>query len=215
MAVTIAVVTHGPPTHTDFDPTTIALDGSLTSSNEVFLRIEGSGTTYSVGTSDGTTFHGATAAVTAGDLGGGNGWIYLVGTYDGTNWNLFRNGIQIASAASAVGALPVVGGDWAVGSTGNGWADNFTGGIDEVAIYDPPLTPASVWAHYYLAQHARFSLSIARPGGVTTVSWPAGTLQQADALTGPWTDLGFALPPAPTTYNPPAGPTKKFYRVKL
>ncbi len=212
---TARIVTHGPPTHTDFDPTTIALDGSLTSSNEVFLRIEGSGATYSVGTSDGTTFNGATAAVTAGDLGGGNGWIYLVGTYDGTNWNLFRNGIQIASAASAVGALPVVGGDWAVGSTGNGWADNFTGGIDEVAIYDPPLTPASVWAHYYLAQHGRFSLTITLPGGVPTVSWPAGMLQEADALSGPWTDVKRALPPAPTTYNPPAGPTKKFYRVKL
>ncbi|MBI3850185.1 MAG: hypothetical protein HY298_07835 [Verrucomicrobia bacterium] len=229
---TARIISHGPPTITDYltTPPDAPADGSVTNSSQVFLRIDtdtvalttnyvvGYTTiTYTNNTDISSNFYGTSFAVPAGDLGGANGWIHLVGTYDGANWKLFRNGVQVASAAGAVGALPISNGDWAIGSTGNGWADNFAGGIDEVAIYDPPLTLARIWAHYYLAIHGRaaFNPSITRPGGVTTVSWPAGTLQHADNVTGPWTDLVGALPPGPTTYNPPAGPTQKFYRVKL
>ena len=95
------IISHGPPTPSNFDPTAVLTNG-VSGSNEVFLRIEDSGSNYVVGTSDGSTFHGATAAVPQGDMGGANGWIYLVGTYDGTNWRLFRNGTQIGSAADTV-----------------------------------------------------------------------------------------------------------------
>jgi len=85
---TARIISHGrltqPPMTRNIS---LTLTGALLSSNEVFLRIDG-GTNYVVGTSDGITFHGASAPVTAGDLGGANGWIHLVGTYDGTNWNL-------------------------------------------------------------------------------------------------------------------------------
>jgi hypothetical protein len=164
-----------------------------------------------VGTSDGVTTHGASAAVTAGDLGGANGWIHLAGTYDGSRWNLYRNGVQIATTADTVGALPVTDGEWAIGATGMGWGDFYTGQVDEVAIYGTALSAATVKAHYYVGHNGPVSLAITRPGGVTTVTWPAGTLQQADAVTGPWSDLASASSP----YNPPAGPTKKFYRVRL
>jgi hypothetical protein len=76
----------------------------------------------------------ATSAVPGGDLGT-TSWIHLVGTYDGANWRLYRNGVQVATQASAVGALPVDLGDWSVASTGNGWADAFAGSVDEVARF--------------------------------------------------------------------------------
>jgi hypothetical protein len=207
------IISHGTPTPTVYDTNTypLILSGSQLSSNEVFLRIEGAGATYAVGTSDGVTTHGASAAVTAGDLGGANGWIHLAGTYDGSRWNLYRNGVQIATTADTVGALPVTDGEWAIGATGMGWGDFYTGQVDEVAIYGTALSAATVKAHYYVGHNGPVSLAITRPGGVTTVTWPAGTLQQADAVTGPWSDLASASSP----YNPPAGPTKKFYRVRL
>src|ERR1044071_6782971 len=214
---TARVFSHGPPTHTFFDPNMFAFDlsGTLLSSNEVFLRIEGSGATYSVGTSDGNTVSGATAAVTAGDLGGGNGWIHLAGTYDGANWRLYRNGVQIASAASGTGALAVNGAEWAIGSTGNGWGDFFTGGIDEVAIYGTALNAATIKAHYYVGQNGPVTLAITpAPANTVNVTWPAGTLQQASAINGTFTDVLVSGSPATSPYNTGTAGAK-FYRVKL
>jgi hypothetical protein len=81
--------------------------------------------------------------VTAGDLGGANGWIYLAGTCDGSHWNLYRNGVRIATTASAAGAVPVTEGEWAIGATGMGWGDFYTGLVDEVAIYGTALSAAT------------------------------------------------------------------------
>lgn len=205
------IISHGPATPTAYDTNTypLTLTGSLLSSNEVYLRIEGAGTTYAFGTTDGVTTHGATAAVPSGDLGGANGWIHLVGTYDGSRWNLYRNGVSIASVADASGALPVTGGEWAIGATGMGWADYFTGLVDEVAIYSTALPAGAVSGHYWASSHATApTLGITLSGGVT---WPAGVLQQADSVTGPWSNLNTAASPYPL----PLGSAKKFYRVKL
>src|SRR5207248_10535352 len=114
---------------------------------------------YSVGSSDGFTTHKASAAVTAGDLGGANGWVHLAGAYDGTTWRLYRNGTQIASSASAVGALPVNYGECAIGATGMGWADFYTGGIDEAAIYSTALSANTGKAHYYVGVHGAVNLT--------------------------------------------------------
>ena len=211
---TARIISDGPPTPTAYDLATfpILLSGYQTSSNEVFLRIEGSGATYSVGTSDGTTFKGATAAVTAGDLGGANGWIHLVGTYDGASWNLYRNGVKIASAAGT-GPLPVTGAEWAIGATGMGWADFFSGGIDEPAIYNTALTPARVANHYVMAKVGTTALTIVpAAGGNVTITWPAGTtLVQSSTINGTYTPVG-GSPVSPLTI--PAGGTK-FYGWKL
>jgi hypothetical protein len=120
---TARIISHGPATPTFVtDPTLVVTNGNMLGGNEVFLRIEGSGASYAVGTSDGTNFHGVKAAVPAGDLGGGK-WVHLAGTYDGAKWNLYRNGQLLGSAADTVGALPVDGAEWAIGSTGMGWGD--------------------------------------------------------------------------------------------
>jgi hypothetical protein len=203
------IVSHGPPTPSFYPTQSFTESGSLLSSNEVSLRIEG-GTTYAVGSSDGVTAHGTSAAIPSGDLGGGN-WIYLAGTYDGAKWSLYRNGALLSSTPDSVGALPVDWAEWAIGSTGMGWADFFTGQIDEVAIYNKALSASTVNAHYYVGQNGPVSVSASHSGNTVTVTWPAGTLQQADTVNGVYTDL----PSATSPYNPPAGPARKFYRVRL
>jgi hypothetical protein len=208
---TARILSHGPQTLSNF--LGLGPDGAITNSTEVFLRLEGAGADYAVGSaqydnSTGvTTTHSATFAVPAGDLGS-TSWIHLVGAYDGANWKLYRNGALVATQADAVGALAVTGADWAIGSTGNGWADPFAGQIDEVAIYDHALSAAQVAGHYH-AGTLQPRLSISRSGNNVTITWPYGALYQADNVTGPWTAVS-GNPASP--YTTSAGAAKKFYR---
>jgi hypothetical protein len=114
--------------------------------------------------------------------------------------------VQLASAAHPVGAVQVDNGDWAIGSMGNGWAHNFAGSIDEVAIYSSALSASQVAAHY-AAGTAQPKLTITKVGSNVSISWPYGTLQAADFITGPWTNV----PSATSPYVVPATGTK-FYR---
>lgn len=202
------ILSHGPATPTSFDveASGVVLAGSLVSSNEVSLRIDG-GTEYVVGSSDGSTEH-STRFTVGTDLGSGQ-WVHLVGTYDGSKWNLYRNGALVASTPDSTGALLVADGDWAIGSTGNGWADSFAGSIDEVAIYRTALTPGKVQAHYS-GGAVQSKLSIASVGNGYAVSWNAGTLQQSDTVNGTYTDVAGAASP----YTIPVQTTKKFYRTR-
>jgi hypothetical protein len=203
------IVSHGPQTLTSFPLT--PEDGAMTNSSEVFLRIDGSGS-YLVGSAAftnglGTTFSYATAPVSPGDLGGGN-WVHLVGTYDGTVWKLFRNGVVIGVSAPGAGALSVPNGDWAIGSSGNGWADPFNGLIDEVAIYNYSLSTNQIQSHYNAGTMVP-KISIVRSGANIILSWPYGQLYQADAITGPWTPVA-GNPASPFTALPNVA--KRFYR---
>jgi hypothetical protein len=202
------IISHGPPTLTA--DTTGLLTNNVVSGSELFLRLQGSGSDYAFGSSDGTNTHAVTFAVPAGDLGSAN-WIHLAGTYDGSHWTLFRNGVQVATATDPVGALPVNNGDWSIGSTGQGWADNFAGTIDEVAIYNSALTPARVQAHYAAATSASSTaaLAIASVGGKVSLTWAGGTLQQSDKVTGPFVDVPGATSPRAVTLT---GSTQ-FYRL--
>jgi hypothetical protein len=205
---TARIISHGPPTLSNFLGT--PPDGAVVSGNEVFLRIDDSGANYQVGSSDGTTTNSASFPVPAGDLGGSS-WVHLAGTYDGANWKLYRNGALVATAASAVGALAVTNADWAIGATGNGWADNFAGSIDEPAIYNQALSASRIAAHYTLGHSGPSSITITRSGTTALLTWSGGgTLQEATTVNGTYTDL----PTATSPYTPPAGPAKKFYRLK-
>ncbi|PYM16729.1 MAG: hypothetical protein DME18_00730, partial [Verrucomicrobia bacterium] len=213
------IISHGPPTISDFLGVSPVPDNTVTNSPEVFLRIDGAGANYVAGSSVviytnsteiSSNIYSASFPIPAGDLGGGN-WVHLVGTYDGTNWKLFRNGALVATSASAVGALLVNNGDWAIGSTGNGWADNFAGSIDEVAIYNVALSPGRISAHYSTGLLGLHPLQIGISGGQVTITWSIGTLQQSDNVTGTYANL----PGATSPYKPPAGPATKFYRLSL
>lgn len=209
---TARIVSHGPATLSNYiDPdgnSTVETNGWILKSTEVFLRLEENGARYAVGSSDGTTANAASAAVPSGDLGSSS-WIHLVGTYDGANWRLYRNGTQIASAAATVGALPLKEAGWAIGSSGNGWADAFAGAIDEVAIYGTALSASQVATHY-AGGAVDVRLGIAKVGNSYQITWPSGTLQQSDKVTGTYTDLTSASSP----YTIPAGTSLKFYRVR-
>jgi len=156
--------------------------------------------------------YSASFSVPAGDLGG-TAWIHLAGTYDGANWRLYRNGAEVANSPAALGALPVMNGDWAIGSTGQGWADNFAGIVDEAAIYSTALSPRQIASHYVMGRAGTTAISIARSGGSNVViSWPAGTrLQEATTVSGPYTDVT-GSPASPLT-TPATG--TKFYRWAL
>jgi hypothetical protein len=160
---------------------------------------------YQAGSYDGAN-HVVTYAVPDGDLGH---WVHLVGTYDGEAWNLYRNGALVARANSAVGAVSV-GADWAIAARGTGTERYFQGNLDEVAIYPAALTPAQVARHYFAATGQTGSLSLARSGSNIVLTWNAGMLQEADDVTGLWTDLPAAVSP----FSTPASAVKKFYRLR-
>jgi hypothetical protein len=207
------IISYGPPTPTDTlangysgTPDPVPLTGIDLSSNELFLAIT-NGTEYAFSFFDGTNFHGVSYPV-GSDLTSSN-WVYLAGTFDGTTWRLFRNGIDVTNSTDPVAALPVPGSEWGIGSTGQGWADYFNGSIDDVAIYGAALSPATIGAHYYVAQSNTVSLTISSISTNVIVTWPVGTLQSAGGVTGPWSDLPSAASPYQT--NVSSGTT--FYRV--
>jgi len=204
------ILSHGPAIQSDFDVanTGVTLAGSLLTPNEVSLRIE-NGSEYVVGSVDASGFHGTRAPV-GNDLGSGS-WVHLVGTYDGTTWRLYRNGTQIGSTADAKGSVTSPDGDWAIGSTGSGWADNFAGSIDEVAIYKASLSAAQVKAHYEAATAAPISnLSFSRTATGLRLTWTGGTLQASETFNGGYSDVSSASSP----YDVPASGSAKFYRLR-
>ena len=169
------------------------------------------GTTYAVGSADANATHGATFAIPADDLSG-SAWVHLAGTYDGTAWNLYRNGVLVASSTDTVGALPLPGVEWAVGSRGDGNADAFAGLVDEAAVYGKALSAAQIAAHYGSGVGVvASSLSIARTGADVTITWTGGTLQSADDVAGTYADVT-GSPQSPLKVTP-AG-ARKFYRLK-
>jgi hypothetical protein len=205
------IISHGPQTLSDFLAT--APDNAITNSSETFVRIDGS-SSYVSGSAAftnnlGTSFYYVNAPFPPSDLGGGN-WVHLVSTYDGAKWNSYRNGILTASTATDLGALLVNGGDWAIGAKGNGWADPFAGSVDEVAIYSYALSGSRIAAHYSMAVLGPNPLTIVRSGANVILTWPAGTLQQATSITGPFSDVVASSP-----LTTPITGSQHYYRIRL
>ena len=220
---TARIISHGPETISTYPgPNDNSLYGpfvnAITNTSEVFLRIENDAQNYSVGTSQFsddtglTNLNEATAAVPAGDLGGTK-WIHLAGTYDGSAWNLYRNGVLAAKQASTNGAVAIGDANWAIGATGEGWADNFAGNVAQVAIYDYALTASQIAAHYAAgtggATAPTLTIALTATNQVT-LTWSAGNLQSATALTGPYTTLTSATSPYQVTVTNAAA---VFYRA--
>lgn len=215
------IVSHGPEPYSFFLAGPLPTDyGAPTNGNELFLQVEGTAPNYSYtfGSSSftngiGTSYHKVTAAAPATDFGNGT-WVHLVGTYDGSNWRLYRNGVQLAAASDPVGALTVDAGNWAIGASGIGWTNHFTGAIDEPAIYSSALSASAVANHYVIGKGGTTALTIASAGGNNvTITWPAGTTLQSSTtgVTGSFTDVS-GSPVSPLTI--PASGTV-FYRWRL
>jgi hypothetical protein len=181
---------------------------TLDDSSGLGLRIL-DGTKYAVGTFDGTD-HDAVADIPAADLTG-DAWVHLVGTYDGTRWVLYRNGASIASQTDTIGAVAIAA-DWAIGQRGSGTGRAFAGAVDEAAIYSKALSADRVKAHYDAATGSGTptpTLSISRNGAQLTITYAGGTLQEAAAVTGPFTAVAGATSP----YQPSTTAGAKFYRA--
>ena len=186
-----------------------------TGTAEVALRLNGT-SSYQVSSYDGVNSYGTSFPIPAQDLGHSN-WVHLVGTYDGGSWNLYRNGALAASSGAGTGSLPVANANWAIGARGRwkyaqgyplgGLDRQFTGGIDEVAIYNHSLTPDRVHAHY---AESLQPLKLSYSGGQITLTWVLGTLVSSSNLAGPYTPV----PGAASPYHPTIGPGSVFYRIK-
>ncbi|HEX6154024.1 MAG TPA: LamG-like jellyroll fold domain-containing protein [Solirubrobacterales bacterium] len=73
-----------------------------------------------------------------------NAWSHLASTYDGTTLRLFVNGTQVATEATG-GAMPSTANPLRIG--GNAvWGEYFSGLIDEVRVYNRPLSGAEIGA---------------------------------------------------------------------
>jgi len=187
-------------------------------SGAVFLRLENG--SYEVGSTNGV----ATSAIPAEDLGGVN-WIHLAGTWDGANWNLFRNGVLVASVADPAGPSPIGNANWAVGARGkwkratgfpqSGEDRVFSGGIDEAAIYNVALTPARIAAHFSAGAYGSAPLTMSLSGGNIILNWTAGTLQEATDVAGPYTDVTDISPSVPVPLDTASGVAHKFYRLRF
>jgi hypothetical protein len=109
--------------------------------------------------------------------------------------------------------VPVSNGDWAIGCTGQGWANNFAGTVDEPAVYSTALTPTQVASHYLAGKAGTTAITIVpAAGGNVTINWPAGTtLTESGTVNGTYTFVP-GSPVSPLTL--PANGTK-FYRWSL
>jgi hypothetical protein len=139
-----------------------------------------------------------------------NSWTHLVGVYDGSSTYLYVNGIAFSSSVSGYAANYDDGVNAAAPFTigaRSSLNNNFSGRVDEAAFYNRALSPVEVSSHYL----DRPRLLPGRSGGSISLTWPVGTLQQADDVTGTYTDVANATSP----YTVPANAAKKFYRLKL
>ncbi len=145
----------------------------------------GTGTGFWLGT-DGTswlfeTFNGTWNRVIGATVVLGS-WAHLVGTYDGTTVKLYVNGILSASAAGGYTANNNA--QLSIGATrytDTGWANQFTGSLDEVAIYNAALSQTRIQAHYLLARSYQDTVLDSKPAGYWRLGEGSGTTA-ADVL---------------------------------
>lgn len=134
-----------------------------------------------------------------------NSWYHAVLTYDGSLFRCYYNGTL--TAEQAFDAFIPNGDGWAsLGFRFDGGGGGFDGAFDDVAFYNKALTLDQVQAHY----NATIKLGMSTSGNNIVLSWPFGTLQQADQATGAYVDL----PTATSPYTNSAAVGQKFYRVK-
>jgi hypothetical protein len=93
-----------------------------------------------------------------------------------------------------------------IGGDPSGDARTFTGRIDEVAFFNYALTPAQILGLYLAVPTV--TLSVEYADGNVTLTWPEGTLLEANTVTGPYTTNNAASP-----YVIPATGAQKYYRV--
>jgi len=151
-----------------------------------------------------------------GSIAPNSTWQHVVGVCDEPHGllHLYVNGVNNADAAISggiqMGTSPI-----SIGSRQQNFAStynmNFVGSIDEVAIYDYPLSPAQVLNHYTAGTNPVVTLYSEKSGANLVLTWSPGTLQSSTNVTGTYTDVPGAA--SPYTVLPGAG--TRFYRVRI
>ncbi len=96
------------------------------------------------------------------------------------------------------------------GDPDNDIGRTFDGNIDELAVFNYAFTPAQILNLFNSAFLPPVSLTIQKIGANVELTWPQGTLLQANAITGPFT-TNTAV--SPYTFAPTGA--AKFFRVKV
>lgn len=76
-----------------------------------------------------------------------NAWNHVAATFDGAYWKIYSNGVEVASKSSAV-LPPDVAATVRIGNRAGYTDRTFDGTIDEVAIYNRPLSGPEILDHY-------------------------------------------------------------------
>jgi hypothetical protein len=160
------------------------------------------------GASDGSATD-ATSTISIAD----GAWHFIAYTYGGasgpTNGVLYVDGAEVASQ-SVTTAPPGDGLDvWIGGSPDYGTARLLNAKIAHAAIFNQTLTATQIQELYAGIYTSPVKLDIRWTGTNAVLTWPAGTLLQGPAASGPWTAVGSAVSP----YSVPAGPNAQFFRV--
>jgi hypothetical protein len=148
-------------------------------------------------------------------------WHHLVGVFNEGVVTIYVNGVKgseqhIGGVLQNAGPAPdrvMIGAT----RTGTAGSFNFKGSIDEVAIYDYPLSPAQIRAHYRTAFPAETpELTIEKAVILTWPSFPPGfVLQSADHVEGPYQNVS-RTPIAEDDMLKlaiPAGEAQRYYRL--
>jgi hypothetical protein len=135
-----------------------------------------------------------------------NTWYHLVLTYDGALFHIYVNGRHAVSQPYDI-FIPNRDGATHLGWRSDNGFNPFAGIVDDVAFYNKALTLEQIQGHY----GATVRLGANRTGNNLVLSWTLGTLQEADGVTGTYTDL----PTATSPYTAPIGGAAKYYRVKV
>ena len=94
------------------------------------------------GLPESNVFVGGSNRTAEGTALSANVWTHVAGTYDGATLRLFLNGVQVSSTPFS-GLIATSGGALRIG--GNSiWGEYFQGRIDEVRIYNRPLSQAEL-----------------------------------------------------------------------
>jgi len=144
-----------------------------------------------------------------------NVWYHIVVTDDLTTIRMFVNNRQVTSLARNGNFIPngingdpsVLGGPTTFGVRSDGGFGDWDGGMDEVAFYNYALSAAQISNHFLNTT----KLSITKSGGNVILTWGAGALQAASAVTGVYTNV----PGATSPYTNAISGSAKFFRARL
>jgi hypothetical protein len=141
-----------------------------------------------------------------------NVWSYVAVVVEPTQATLYlynTNGLQ-----TATNIMPHVNMTWGGSQANirigcdNSVGTTFNGKIDEVAVFNRALSQSEMLTLAGSAAPVTPTLTIGRSGANVILTWSAGQLLEASALTGPWTTNSATSPYT----NTPTG-AQKFYRA--